>query len=58
LFHAKAGLSWHEVPTMMGRSPNFMIKCESGDRSIDVMEVVELTRIYQKRVNHLFVDKG
>jgi hypothetical protein len=43
---------------MMGRSPNFMIKCESGDRSIEVMEVFELTRIYQKRVNHLFVDKG
>jgi hypothetical protein len=35
-----------------------MIKRESGDRSIDGMEVVEQTRIYQKRVHHLFVDKG
>jgi hypothetical protein len=40
---------------MMGRSPNFMTKCESGDRSIDVMELLELANIYEKTVNHFFV---
>ena len=53
----EAGLSQHEVSAMMGRSPNFMTKCESGDRSIDVMELFELARIYEKRVDHFFVDK-
>ncbi len=39
---------------MMGRSPNFMTKCESGQRSIDVMELMELSQIYNKPVNHFF----
>ena len=50
----KAELSQHEVSGMMGRSPNFMTKCESGDRSIDVMELMELAQIYKKNINHFF----
>lgn len=50
----KAGLSQHDVSAMMGRSPNFMTKCESGDRSIDVMELMELAMIYKKPVSHFF----
>ncbi len=50
----KAGLTQHEVSKMMGRSPNFMTKCESGQRSIDVMELMELAQIYNKPVNHFF----
>lgn len=50
----KAGLTQHEVSKMMGRSPNFMTKCESGQRSIDVMELLELAQIYNKPVNHFF----
>ncbi len=49
-----AGLTQHEVSKMMGRSPNFMTKCESGQRSIDVMELMELAQIYNKPVNHFF----
>ncbi|MEI9978220.1 MAG: helix-turn-helix transcriptional regulator [Edaphobacter sp.] len=50
----KAGLSQHDVSAMMGRSPNFITKCESGDRSIDVMELMELAQIYKKPVSHFF----
>ncbi len=50
----KAGLSQHEVSAMMGRSPNFVTKCESGDRSIDVMELMELAQIYKKPIGHFF----
>jgi transcriptional regulator with XRE-family HTH domain len=50
----KAALTQHEVSKMMGRSPNFMTKCESGQRSIDVMELMELAQIYNKPVNHFF----
>ena len=50
----KAGLTQHEVSALMGRSPNFMTRCESGDRSIDVMELMELAQIYKKPINHFF----
>ncbi len=50
----KAGLSQHDVSAMMGRSPNSITKCESGDRSIDVMELMELAQIYKKPVSHFF----
>lgn len=50
----KAGLSQHEVSAMMGRSHNFMTKCESGQRSVDVMELLELAQIYGKPVAHFF----
>jgi ribosome-binding protein aMBF1 (putative translation factor) len=48
----EAGMSQHEVSAAMGRSPNFLTKCESGDRSIDVMELLELASIYKKSVSH------
>jgi len=50
----KAGLTQHQVSAMMGRSPNFLTKCESGDRSIDVMELMEMAQIYDKTINHFF----
>lgn len=50
----KAGLTQHQVSAMMGRSHNFMTRCESGDRSIDVMELLELAQIYKKPINHFF----
>jgi DNA-binding transcriptional regulator YiaG len=48
------GLTQREVSKMMDRSANFMTKCESGERSIDVMELMELSLIYKKPVCHFF----
>jgi transcriptional regulator with XRE-family HTH domain len=48
------GLSQHEVSKRMNRSLNFMTKCESGQRSIDVMELMELAQIYKKPVSYFF----
>jgi hypothetical protein len=36
----------------MGRSHTFLSKCESGERSLDVMELLQLANIYKKPVNH------
>ncbi len=52
----EASLTQHEVSLLMGRSPNFITKCESGDRSIDVMELFELAKIYGKAIGHFFVE--
>jgi hypothetical protein len=38
----------------MNRSLNFMTKLESGQRSIDVRERMELAQIYKKPVSHFF----
>ncbi|MFC5862176.1 helix-turn-helix domain-containing protein [Acidicapsa dinghuensis] len=50
----KKGLTQHQVSSMMGRSPNFMTKCESGQRTIDVTELLELAQIYSKPVSYFF----
>lgn len=39
-------LSQHEVSKLMNHSLNLMTKCESGQRSIDLMELMELVQIY------------
>jgi hypothetical protein len=36
----------------MGRSHTFLSKCESGERSLDVMELLQLANIYKKPVNY------
>jgi transcriptional regulator with XRE-family HTH domain len=48
----QANLTQREVSTMMERSHSFISKCESGERSIDVMELLHLARIYKKPVSH------
>jgi transcriptional regulator with XRE-family HTH domain len=50
----KAGLTQREVSALMGRAPNFMTRGESGERSIDVMELLELAQIYKKPIGHFF----
>jgi DNA-binding transcriptional regulator YiaG len=48
------GLTQHQVSKMMGRSPNFFTKFESGQRSIDVMGLLELALIYKTPVTDFF----
>ena len=53
-----AGLTQREVSALMGRSHNFLTKCESGERSIDVMELLEMANLYQKPISYFFVESG
>ena len=48
------GLSQHEVSKIMICSLNFMTKCESGQRSINGMELTEVAQIYNKPDSHFF----
>lgn len=48
------GLAQCEFSKMMDRSPNFRNKCESGPRSVDVMEFTKMAQFYSKPVNHFF----
>jgi ribosome-binding protein aMBF1 (putative translation factor) len=51
-----AGFTQREVSALMGRSHNFLTKCESGERSIDVMELLELAKLYERPVAHFLTE--
>ncbi|MGH9343785.1 MAG: helix-turn-helix domain-containing protein [Terriglobia bacterium] len=48
----EANLTQREVSALMGRPHTFLSKCESGERSVDVVELLQLAAIYQKPVSY------
>jgi hypothetical protein len=48
----EADLTQRQVSTLMGRPHTFLSKCENGERSVDVMELLQLAQIYKKPVSH------
>lgn len=42
-----AGLTQREAAERLGRSQSFVAKSESGERRVDVVELVEFMRAYQ-----------
>jgi transcriptional regulator with XRE-family HTH domain len=44
----KAGLTQREVSARMERAHSFLSKCETGERSIEVFELIQLAQIYAK----------
>jgi hypothetical protein len=43
-----AGLTQREVSARMGRAHSFLSKCKTGERSIEVFELIQLALIYAK----------
>ena len=43
-----AGLNQREVSQKLGFSHSFLSKCETGERRIDVMELLQLAELYGK----------
>jgi transcriptional regulator with XRE-family HTH domain len=44
----EAGLTQREVAARMKRAHSFLSKCETGERSIEVFELIQLAQIYAK----------
>jgi transcriptional regulator with XRE-family HTH domain len=44
----EASLTQREVSARMGRPHSFLSKCETGERSIEVFELIQLAQIYAK----------
>jgi transcriptional regulator with XRE-family HTH domain len=42
------GFTQREISERMGMSHSFLSKCETGERSIDVMELLQLAELYGK----------
>jgi transcriptional regulator with XRE-family HTH domain len=50
----EAGLNQRDVSARMGHSHSFLSKCETGDRRIDVMELLQFAEIYGKPLQFFF----
>lgn len=52
----EAGLSQREVSESLGFSHSFLSKCETGERRIDVIELLQLARAYGKPPSYFLED--
>ena len=46
----KAGLTQADVASRLRRPQSYVAKCESGERRVDVVELVRFARIYRRIV--------
>lgn len=50
----EAGLTQREVSTRIGRAHSFLSKCETGERRVDVLELLQLAKLYDKPLQYFF----
>ncbi|MHB1865645.1 MAG: helix-turn-helix domain-containing protein [Acidobacteriaceae bacterium] len=48
----QASLSQREVSARMGMAHSFLSKCETGERRVDVMEFLQLAKLYGKSLDY------
>ena len=52
----EAGLSQRAVCDRMGMPHSFLSKCETGERRIDVLEFLQLARLYGRPLSYFIGD--
>ena len=50
----ESGMTQREVPESLGMSHSFLSKCETGERSIDVIDLLQLAKLYGKPIQYFF----
>lgn len=53
----EAGLTQIEVANLLDVPQSYVSKCESGERRVDVIELMDFAAIYQKPILY-FIDTG
>lgn len=48
----EAGLKQTDVAHAMGKPQSFVSKCESGERRVDFVELLEFARVYRKSIDY------
>jgi transcriptional regulator with XRE-family HTH domain len=52
----EAGLNQRQVSEGLGFSHSFLSKCETGERRIDIIELLQLAKLYGKPPNYFLED--
>ncbi len=52
----ETGLTQREVSARIGRAHSFLSKCETGERRVDVVELLQLAKLYKKPLRYFFGD--
>ena len=50
----ESGMTQREVSAALGMSHSFLSKCETGERSIDVIDLLQLAKVYGKPIQYFF----
>lgn len=53
----EAGLTQSEVATLLNVPQSYISKCESGERRVDVIELMDFAAVYQKALLY-FIDES
>jgi DNA-binding XRE family transcriptional regulator len=48
----EAGLTQVEVAQMLGKPQSYVSKCESGERRVDFVELLDYAKLYQKSLDY------
>jgi transcriptional regulator with XRE-family HTH domain len=51
------GMTQREVSAALGMSHSFLSKCETGERSLDVIDLLQLAKLYGKPIQYFFLEQ-
>jgi len=54
----ESGLTQREVSAQIDRVHSFLSKCETGERRVDVLELLQLAKLYKKPLLYFLSDWG
>ena len=54
----ESGKTQREVSELLGMSHSFLSKCETGERSVDVIDLLQLAKLYGKPIQYFFPEQN
>ena len=51
----EAGLRQSDVARALRKPQSFVSKCESGERRVDFVELLEFVRVYRKTIDYFYL---
>lgn len=50
----EANLTQNDVAKLLGKPQSYVSKCESGERRVDIVELIEFATIYNKPIDFFY----